>query len=102
MLMVMISTRVPAALQQAVHVVERLGDRAVAEQHDAVGDTDRHDLGERRAAERLAAVDPGIPAPARMLSVPVPWPRLVNRPAEFVAGVVRTVRHRRSSVAMSC
>ena len=45
----------PVRSAQAVNVVESLRDRAVAEQHDPVGDPNRDDLGVRRAAERLEA-----------------------------------------------
>ena len=53
---------------QRVHVVEGLGDRAVAEQHHPVGDADRDHLGIRRAAKPC----PRRPARRKMLSVPVP------------------------------
>ena len=63
MLMVMMSIAVGAGRVQPMHIIERLGDRAVVEQHDAVGDPNRHDFGERRAAEqrlsRLARCRPG-------------------------------------------
>jgi hypothetical protein len=38
-----------------MRVVERLGDCAVLEKHDAVGDPHRHDLRERRSAQQRLA-----------------------------------------------
>ena len=38
-----------------MHVVERLGDCAVLEKHDAVGDPHRHDFRERRSAQQRLA-----------------------------------------------
>jgi hypothetical protein len=59
------------------HVVQCLKDGAVEEKHDAVGHANRDDFDKRRALERFAAVNP---APASMLNVPVPWPRLLKKP----------------------
>jgi len=42
---------------QRVHVIESLGDRTIAEQHDPVGNADRDHLGIRGATEAFACAD---------------------------------------------
>ena len=88
MLMVMMSTRLRRAGVQAVHIVERLRDRAVAEQHDAVGDPDRHDFGKRRAAEQRLSRLAGAGEDAERAGA---VPEIGEQSAGLVAGVVGIV-----------
>ena len=71
---------------QPVHVVERLRDRAVAEQHDAVGDPNRHDLGERRSAERRSVWLARSRENAQRAGA---VPEIREQSARLVGGVVR-------------
>ena len=72
-------------------VVEALRDGAVVEQHDAVGDADRHHLGIRCTAERLAAIDTRNAGAGENAQCPGSVAEIVDEAAGIVARVVGTV-----------
>ena len=80
----------PRRLRRAelVDIIEPARNRAVAEEHDPVGDPNRDDFGVRRAAERL---QPGNGRAGEDAERPTAVTEIVKRSIGPVCGVIRLV-----------